>query len=403
VFAVFAHYMTGDPLLFLAWTLCLHAIWCALQSGRLTTWLLAGLLLGVGLQAKLLVLALVPSLGLFLLWSRTDRRWLWSPRPILALLVAAVFFAPFLYWNATHGWDTFRFTVERHTHRFSIVTTLELAASQAVAFSPVAFLAMILAASGVVRRGLSNQTRPLGLLTCAFAFPLLAFAASSLSQRIGLHWPAMSGLAGIALCAIAWESARGTTREAGAVRMRRWSLGVATALIVLTHLAIVVPPQWISWLSVSYAGRPDMISSDKHRELYGWEEFGQQLGTKRAEMLAAQGPGGPGVFLMGPQYGVAALAAFYTPGQPPTHLWGPPAMHGQNYKYWDDYPALAGQDALFFTKKEKLLWDHLWRLRSYFREVGNPEELSIKRAGTELRAFYFVRCRGFNGVAPTFE
>ena len=81
-----------------------------------------------------------------------------------------------------------------------------------------------------------------------------------------------------------------------------------------------------------------------------------------------------------------------------THLWSPPRAHGENYRFWDDYGALAGRDAVFVTKRK--VERRVPGLKRYFSDVAEPEILPIHVRGGEVRRFFIVRCRGFSGEEP---
>lgn len=119
-------------------------------------------------------------------------------------------------------------------------------------------------------------------------------------------------------------------------------------------------------------------------------------------MLEAQGAAPRGVFIVAHEYGLCSNVAFYTPERLRTHLWSPRKTHGENYRFWDDFPRLAGQDAIFVANRESRLDKSLEKLREHFRQVDPPERLPIRVRGQEVRAFHLVRCYGFDGRTPVF-
>src|SRR5258708_11441715 len=67
---------------------------------------------------------LIPAVLAFMLVPDWRRRWLFSPYPWLAALIAVVLFLPVLIWNAGHDWASFRFQFVRATatHGWSLRT-----------------------------------------------------------------------------------------------------------------------------------------------------------------------------------------------------------------------------------------------------------------------------------------
>ncbi len=78
-------------------------------------WLAAGLFAGLSLLSKFTAIMFVPAVLAFALVPDWRWRWLRSPYPYLAGLIAIVVFSPVLIWNAEHDWASFRFQAVRAT------------------------------------------------------------------------------------------------------------------------------------------------------------------------------------------------------------------------------------------------------------------------------------------------
>src|SRR6266436_10286696 len=83
------------------------------ESGDARWWLAAGVFAGLALLSKFTVVMLLPAVAAFMLVPDWWRRWLSSPYPWLAALIAVVLFLPFLIWNAQHDWASFKFQFVR--------------------------------------------------------------------------------------------------------------------------------------------------------------------------------------------------------------------------------------------------------------------------------------------------
>src|SRR5260370_34281613 len=66
-----------------------------------------GLGLGLALQSKFTAAFFAAGAVLALVATPSLRRWLISPALFAAVAVALAIFAPFVAWNAAHGWATF--------------------------------------------------------------------------------------------------------------------------------------------------------------------------------------------------------------------------------------------------------------------------------------------------------
>ncbi|MBM4149456.1 MAG: glycosyltransferase family 39 protein [Lentisphaerae bacterium] len=403
VYAGLGVYISTDPPLIAAWTGALWAFYMAFHRGTWGWWLAAGALLGLAMLSKFLAFFMVPGLVLFVLLNRGMRKWILRPHPYVAGLVALAFFSPFLWWNATHGWATFmfNFVYRQKPHGFSPVYGPELVLSQAVALSPGVF---VLACWGLARAAAQGRRagRSAGMfLSLTTAVPLSYLLWVSLRQRIGLHWPAAAWVGMMVFLSV--ESVRiwPALDRAG----RAWFSGAAWVCAVMTvaiHAVLHVPPGWLR-MEWAYKGDPKRFNSGMHSERFGWRELGCAVKRVRDGMLREQGVKGKGVFIITPEYGLCSNVSFYTPGQPPSHLWSRSKTHGENYRFWDDYPAMAGQDALFVATREDRARRFVFSLARHFERVGEPEPVPVVMDGEVVRTFWLVRATGFDGLAPSFE
>jgi hypothetical protein len=107
------------------------------------------------------------------------RRRLWREGLGLAFVVTALLYAPFVYWNATHGWATFAFAlVSRHAQEWMWYRPLTLYVVQAAAYSPGLWIGALLAIFWA-RNALLNWTAAplIGLLTVL-----------AVHERVEIHW-----------------------------------------------------------------------------------------------------------------------------------------------------------------------------------------------------------------------
>ncbi len=93
----------------LMWAVCLYLVARLLaRGGPPRLWLAVGFAFGVGLETKYTILVLGMGLAVGLVLT-AQRRWLATPWPWLAALIAAAMLAPNLVWQAVHGWPTLEF------------------------------------------------------------------------------------------------------------------------------------------------------------------------------------------------------------------------------------------------------------------------------------------------------
>ena len=126
---------------------------------------------------------LLPAVLAFALVPDWRRRWLFSPYPWLAALIAVVVFSPVLIWNYQHDWASFRFQFVRAvaTHELSFRTVGEFIGLQ---FGLVGFVLLPVVLSGVALtawRGYRNREPVAILLSTAVIVPFGYFFWKSLT------------------------------------------------------------------------------------------------------------------------------------------------------------------------------------------------------------------------------
>ena len=174
------------------------------ESGNARWWLAAGLFAGLAALSKFTVIMLLPAVLAFALVPDWRRRWLFSPYPFLAALIAIIVFAPVLIWNYQHDWASFRFQFVRAvaTHGWSLRTVGEFLGIQ---FGLVGFVMLPVVLSGVTLtawRGYRNREPVAILLSTAVIVPFVYFFWKSLTLRVGDTWPMFLWPAGFAATAI---------------------------------------------------------------------------------------------------------------------------------------------------------------------------------------------------------
>ncbi|MBR0693532.1 glycosyltransferase family 39 protein [Bradyrhizobium lablabi] len=167
-------------------------------------WLAAGLFAGLSLLSKFTAIMLAPAVLAFALVPDWRGRWLRSPYPYLAALIAIAVFSPVLIWNAQHDWASFRFQAVRAVavRDVSLRTFSEFIGMQ---LGLVGFVLLPVVLSGVALsawRGYRNREPVAILLSTAVIVPFAYFCWKSLTLRVGDTWPMFLWPAGFAATAI---------------------------------------------------------------------------------------------------------------------------------------------------------------------------------------------------------
>ena len=174
------------------------------QSDDGRWWLAAGLFAGLAMLSKFTVVMFAPAVAAFLLVPDWRWRWLRSPYPYLAVLVAIAMFSPVLIWNVQHDWASFRFQGVRATANYGI--SLRTAGDYiGLQFGLVGFVMLPVVLWGLVTtawRGYRTREPVAILLSTAVLVPFLYFLMKSLTLRVGDTWPMFMWPVGFAAAAV---------------------------------------------------------------------------------------------------------------------------------------------------------------------------------------------------------
>ena len=193
-------------------------------------WLLVGVAGGLALLSKYIVLLLAPALLVFLLLAPKHRRWLATPWPYAAILLAGLIFSPVLIWNARHDWASFAFQGVRlgEGHTPASGDLLRFLMYESLWVGPVLVVATICGAIVLLVRAIRRQQALDAAIAVAFLFPLGFFLVRSLTLQINQSWAWFLWPIGILSLALVLPWGRAPRR-----------IAALTAAIALTGLPVV--------------------------------------------------------------------------------------------------------------------------------------------------------------------
>ncbi len=320
-------------------------------------WMTFGLCVGLAFCSKYTTILLPAAVGLALLFDPRGRAELRRPWPYIAGLLAALVFAPVLYWNARHDWVSFRFQM---AHGFSSdqrawwIGLGEYLGGQAATYTPILFA---LAIGALIHYAAKWRRVDLGhkILFCAAVLPLLFFAYSSTHRRVEVNWPSFAWLPITVLLA---------EQIAGRPRWRSWATaGVVIALVSTLALHF---PDTLARLSPA-AGKLD--------DLTGWRQLAAKVDGLRGDARVYANT-----------YQDASELSFYLRGQP--DVWTLQGLEGRPnaFAYFDKQRDWRALDRLVFVTKYSA--DALAADFPYRDEVN----WSLRSGGRELRRRWIVFC-----------
>ena len=375
LFAIGSILMTIDPLSVFFWAAAALSFWSAVQTGKKRFWILTGLWIGLGFQAKYTNAAEIISFALFLLIVPSKRKLLFSGKMFLLLGTFVVLALPIVFWNAFYGWITAMHVFEGGDLNRGFQLNWGKFAGfwllQAIVVSPLLFVLMLMGAIRPVSTKFGDEGKKY-LLT--LFWPLfLAYAWISFNKTANGNWTAPALVAGLLLGA-GWAVQKWDER-----RMAwRWVMAVAL-LIGFVETALLH-----DFLPLHFKNNP----LDRAK---GWADLAGEAEQVRKRIGAD--------FVVADEYQTASLLSFYLPDQPRA--------------FTPDWPQIMTQYSIWPSYREKF---PSGSTGLYVAEQPNPlppiarDFETVRVVGTYRRStwgeptgptFHFYECRGLKSGQPT--
>ena len=206
------------------WALAALVVLRISNGGDRRLWLLLGAVIGVGSLNKASMLWLGAGLGAGLLLT-PERRWLRTIWPWSAGAIAAVCFAPFVWWQWQHGWPFLEFNRNAALYKVGRVSPWDFTTEQVLAVNPAA-APLILAGLVHCFRDPNGRRYRAAAWIFVSVFLMLAFSGSARSHYLAPAYPIAFAAGGVAVERLA--------------RGRTWLLGTSIAALVI--VAVVAAP-----------------------------------------------------------------------------------------------------------------------------------------------------------------
>ncbi len=363
-------------------------LWKLIKDQKPFWWYLIGLSLGLGLLSHHMFIFFTAEIGLFILISDNNRKWLKRKEPYIALLIELLVASPIIIWNLTHNLVMFRHAIGMMSgkHRFSI-TFLEYIGGQVGINSPLLFLAAIYGITVSGYRGIKSKDDKYLFLFCLSAPVIVFIALLSIGGRTEPNWPISGYITGsIAGVYIFYEKYKNGSRLIK--RLINASLWFTIVLGIFVS-AIAYYPSLMHEIGINIPPHRDPTN-----RLYGWKELGKDVSGILESMP-------PGTFVTTHEYGLNAELAFYVKGHPQVYEV-PVLRRFSQYDFWNHLIQVDGKDAVYvgyspIEKQVSMLFDKVM-----------PAGIVIirdKYTGAVRWRFYIYKCYNYKGSRlepPTF-
>jgi dolichol-phosphate mannosyltransferase len=371
--------MVPDSPLTAAWAGALYFLERATLGERRAAWLGVGVCIGLGMLSKYTIALLGLATFIFLLVDAKSRRWLWTPWPYLAAVIAILLFSPVIAWNAANDWASFAFQSTRRLGQAQKFSLHLLVGSILLLITPVGLAAAVLAvapAAGMRRLYAGSIDRKQAFVVVYTLTPLSVFVAFSLLHQVKLNWTGPLWLA------VLPALARMLTAER---HLRLFGLRPAWAATIA--ITLILYAAGLHYVALGLPGVP--YPSDLRVLPIAWREFADAAGKIRDQV---QSTTGSEPLLVGmDRYFLSSELAFYDRrGDDSAQSTAGRSLFGANsvmYDYWVSRCRQVGRTVIMFGVGPRELSQA--NLSQWFQSMGPVTEAIVYKAGARAGRFYY--------------
>jgi Dolichyl-phosphate-mannose-protein mannosyltransferase len=399
IFALGSSLMTIDSPYCCCWGWALVAGYHAISRRSMAAWVLAGLLVGLGILAKYTMVLWLPSLALFLLISREHRALLLRPGPWIACGLAALCCVPILIWNMQHDWVTLRhvggqagFVKDRGILWGGPLQYIGLQAAVLLGFWFAAWVVAL-----VQYRPWRTTDAGMRYLWCMSVPMFTVFLLFSLRTNCEPNWPVTAYLSGLVLTA-QWLAGVVVGPNQSMRILARTAVTSACVMglgtIYLMHHSESVHP-----LLAKFVGEPSvqhpvpLRKIDPTCRLQGWRLLGAEVDKLRAKLRAE----GHEPILAAASWTLPGELGLYCQGHPQVYCLG--IVQGDRhseYDFWhpnpiDEWPDFREETFIFVGEMTEAL-------KTAFDVVEPPHTVTYYVDGRPIASWSIMVGRSYRGV-----
>lgn len=384
-----------QPFIF-CWLLAIWIFWQGVREdehrwNHAKTWLLLGLVFGLGFNSKLPMVLLAPGLGLYLLVTPKRRKDLLTIWPWVGLSLSLVMALTIVFWNIQFDWPSFKYQFsERHQgESFSVARWIKYITMQITLLSPGLYFAVILSWIASVFNFKDPRWR---LLFCLSLPSFLVFYPQPFFADFKPHWmgPAYMIL-NFGVGAIWSQGLKLGDRQIwhGFNKVYFWSISVFLILMNLLIYSPIVYP-WVPkvYRLINPQGQWN-IMWDPSNELFGWPELGQFALQKQKEIFEQTGTK---PFFAASRYETTAQT--YMATKEKTWMLSFTRSHYTVTQTKEQLEALKGKNALFVVPEKYPV--NPMDFAAF--DSCTPHEFKFFRRDELARIFTVYDCRNFQGI-----
>lgn len=375
VFELYGFVITPDTPLLFAWTATIYALWKLIQTDHPKWWYVAGLLMGLAWLGKYSGIMLVPSVFLFVVVSKHQRKWLLTPHPYLGGLLAVMVFSPVLIWNAQHDWVSFAFQGSERASgmgHWKVKHFGELLGSQFFILSPYLFVIVFATLVRFGRRLFSGLEDKILLLLSSGLVTSIFFIAVSFRSLVKMNWlaPAYWSLIILGIYYLFQFPNR----------FNRMRIGVFSSIVFLG-------------IGISVVAIPN-VPLGEGNTWSGWKQAALDVKDVQDSLKTE----GQNPFIFSTNYKASSLLKFYLPDQPRTYAQDIIGRHALQFDIWPKEEELKGRTGLLVVDNRREYRFKSKKVTPYFDAVKKVRSIKIENFGKLVRKIDIYECSNYHGV-----
>lgn len=280
VFQAAAHIVTPDSPLLLFTALTYYFLFNAVVNGTARSWLLAGMMTGLGLLSKYnaVLMPLIVFIGMMI--TTEGRKQMKRSPPWAAIIVAGILFLPVVYWNYKNDWISFSFQLghgvgaEFKLENVGIFLGGQLGAA-------LIWMMLLMVVASVRCRALFTGKRKTyqAILISGFWIPLLFFGYAAGTTVGQVNWPAMAYYPGTILLAGMLGRIMTRHRDPAGIEKdnQRARLIVAALLIFSCLFSVTIVNIFRFPIQAKRIGLGILPTNTQLSDTYGWSELKNRI------------------------------------------------------------------------------------------------------------------------------
>jgi 4-amino-4-deoxy-L-arabinose transferase-like glycosyltransferase len=326
--------LSMDPFDQLWWTLLAWALMRMIRAQRPRDWLLAGAVIGIGLQTKMTIAFYVLALLAGLLLS-PSRKLLFNRWLVFGGLLALAIISPYLIWQASHGFPVVEYTGNYSGGKTFQATPIEFFLQQMITVNP---LALMLWLGGLYWFFFASSGKPYRVFGWAYVFLFSFF----MLQKAKFYW--LSPAYPVLFAAGAYGLQRLIERRPGAAWLQPTYAAIlgVTGLLMVPFSVPILAPQDLIKVSSAIGGaevkQESLTSSElpqNYADRYGWREMVAAVNEAYTSLTPEEQAR---ACILTKNYGEAGAMDYYgralglpraITGHNSYYLWGPQGCTGE--------------------------------------------------------------------------